>query len=179
MGKPSKRGIKEVAYVDIKQGGGAHAHHATAKLAPMTWFDCAGGGQVVVERGIAYVGNMRNPHGTTIIDVKDPKHPKLLAELPMPPGTHSHKVRVSGDIMITNREALGVHALNGEVPPEGYPGGLEHLRRLESREAEAHHALGNDRQAGPRVTRAACTASISTAATPTSRRRWTATSATS
>ena len=42
----------------------------------------------------------------------------------MPPGWHSHKVRVSGDIMITNREVLGQHALQGEVPPDGYTGGL-------------------------------------------------------
>jgi hypothetical protein len=120
------KGIKEVAYVDVRQGGGAHTHaHGKGSLEPVNWFDCAGGGQVVVDRRhIAYIGNMRNPHGTMLIDVKDPKHPKLISTLSMPQGTHSHKVRVSGDIMITNREALGVHALQGEVPPDGYVGGL-------------------------------------------------------
>ena len=65
----------------------------------VAWHDCAGGGQVVVERGIAYIGHMRNPHGTSIVDVRDPRHPKLLAELKMPPATHSHKVRVGNGIM--------------------------------------------------------------------------------
>jgi hypothetical protein len=121
----TSKGIKEVAYVDVKQAGGAQVSLGQKRqIGPVNWFDCAGGGQVVVERNVAYIGNMRNPHGTMLIDVKDPKKPKLLASLEMPTGTHSHKVRVSGDIMITNREALGVHALSGETPPEGYTGGL-------------------------------------------------------
>jgi hypothetical protein len=67
---------------------------------------------------------MRNPHGTQIIDVKDPQHPKLLAEITMPTGTHSHKVRVADGIMITNRETLSPRAARGETPPAGYYGGL-------------------------------------------------------
>ena len=112
------KGIKEVGYVDVQNHGHAAGMNA------VHWHDCAGGGQVVVQNRIAYVGNMRNPQGTQIIDVKDPKNPKLLAELTMPPGTHSHKVRVHGDIMVTNREVLGPHALHGEVPPHAvYLGG--------------------------------------------------------
>src|SRR5918996_4949357 len=119
------KGIKEVAYVDIGRGaGGTHAHHAHGDLAAVSWFDCAGGGQVVVERGIAYVGNMRNPHGTMLIDVKDPARPKMLAEVTLPPGTHSHKVRVKDGIMVTNREILGARGLKGEVPPPDFQGGL-------------------------------------------------------
>ncbi len=120
------KGVREVAYIDVRQAGGAtHAHpHSHDQINPQSWFDCAGGGQVVVQGNIAYVGNMRNPAGTLIIDVSDPKRPKQIAKIDMPPGTHSHKVRVSGDIMITNREVLGGHALKGETPPEGYTGGL-------------------------------------------------------
>ena len=99
------KGIKEVAYVDVTPAGGMQSS-AKAAPAPVSWFDCAGGGQVVVEKGIAYIGNMRNPDGTMIIDVKDPKHPKLLSKVTMPPGTHSHKVRVKDGIMVTNREIL-------------------------------------------------------------------------
>ena len=66
--------------------------------------DLAGGGQVVVESGYAYVGHMDPPHGTTILDVKDPKHPKVVAEIEIPKGVHSHKVRVSGDVMLVNIE---------------------------------------------------------------------------
>ena len=79
-------------------------------------FDCAGSGQVVVENGMAYLGHMRAPNGTTIVDVRDPKHPKELARVAMPPGTHSHKVRVTGDIMIVNHELNG--ADKSPVPPE-------------------------------------------------------------
>ena len=68
------------------------------------YVDCAGGGQVIVRNGIAYVGHMRAPHGTTIIDVRDPKRPVVLAELSMPPGTHSHKLRIAGDVMVINQE---------------------------------------------------------------------------
>ncbi len=34
--------------------------------------DIPGGGQVVVQDGYAYVGHMKPPHGTSIIDVSDP-----------------------------------------------------------------------------------------------------------
>lgn len=66
--------------------------------------DLAGGGQVVVENGYAFVGHMDPPQGTTILDVKDPKHPKVIAHVEIPQGVHSHKVRVSGDIMLVNLE---------------------------------------------------------------------------
>ena len=66
--------------------------------------DLPGGGSVVVENGYAYVGHMDPPHGTSIIDVRDPKRPKVVAHLEIPEGLHSHKVRVSGDIMLINYE---------------------------------------------------------------------------
>jgi hypothetical protein len=119
------KGIREVAYVDVRAGGGdGHQHNCSAGMQPLSFTDCAGGGQVVVERNIAYVGNMRNPHGTLIFDVKDPKHPKFLSEINMPKGTHSHKVRVSGDIMLTNREVLSSKNAKGETPPDDFHGGL-------------------------------------------------------
>jgi len=121
----SAKGIREIAYVDTRQGGAVRRETAPRHgFEPLVWHDCAGGGQVVVERNIAYVGNMRNPHGTLIIDVSDPRHPRPLAEISMPPGTHSHKVRVAGDIMLTNREVLGERVRKGETPPDDFQGGL-------------------------------------------------------
>jgi hypothetical protein len=73
-------------------------------LRQVGFFDCAGGGQVVVEDGIAYIGHMRSPDGTSIVDVRDPKNPRQLAKLDMPPGTHSHKVRVHDGVMLVNHE---------------------------------------------------------------------------
>jgi hypothetical protein len=89
-------------------------------LRQVGYVDCAGGGQVVVERGRAYVAHMRSPHGTSIVDVRDPRKPQLLSQLNMPPGTHSHKVRVAGDVMVINREVN--HADTGV--PADFRGGL-------------------------------------------------------
>jgi hypothetical protein len=44
-------------------------------------FDCPGGGQIVVAGRIAFIGHMRAPAGTSIVDVPDPAHPRLLARL--------------------------------------------------------------------------------------------------
>ncbi len=81
--------------------------------------DCPGGGQVVVQNHVAYVGNMSNPDGTTIVDVRDPRKPRIVSRLGMLPGTHSHKVRVKNDLMLVNRELTSPH-----LAPEGYKGGL-------------------------------------------------------
>ena len=71
------------------------------------WVDCAGGGQITVEKGIAYVGHMSAPHGTSIFDVRDPKNAKQLASIEMPKGTHSHKVHSKDGIMVVNHEQAG------------------------------------------------------------------------
>src|ERR1700722_12851522 len=75
-----------------------------AGIREVGYFDCAGGGQVVVENNIAYVGHMKSPHGTSIVDVTDPRSPKELATLGMPQGAHSHKVRVGNGVMVVNHE---------------------------------------------------------------------------
>jgi hypothetical protein len=66
--------------------------------------DIEGGGMVDVHKGIAYIGHMEPPFGTTIVNVSDPATPRILARLKAEPGTHSHKARVCGDTMIVNRE---------------------------------------------------------------------------
>lgn len=80
--------------------------------------DCPGGGQVWVDGDILFIGHMRQPTGTTIVDVSDPKHPRELARIELPPGWHSHKVRVANGVMIVNHERQG-----GDVNPE-FGGGL-------------------------------------------------------
>jgi hypothetical protein len=74
--------------------------------------DMPGGGQVVVQDGYAFVGHMKPPMGTSIIDVRDPTRPTVAAHIE-PPDTysHTHKVRVCGDIMITNVEQDRRHFL--------------------------------------------------------------------
>ena len=66
--------------------------------------DLPGGGKIEVDKGFAYVGHMDPPHGTSVIDVRDPKNPKLVAQIDVPPGIHSHKAAVSDGVMIINHE---------------------------------------------------------------------------
>lgn len=73
----------------------------------LSHIDCPGGGQVWVDGTILYIGHMRWPSGTTIVDVADPRRPKTLARIDLPEGWHSHKVRVADGIMVVNHEKLG------------------------------------------------------------------------
>src|SRR5919198_5955666 len=74
-------------------------------LRQVAWFDCPGGGQVVVDGRIAYIAHMKAPHGTSVVDVTDPRAPRQRAALEVPAGTHSHKVRAANGLMLVNREA--------------------------------------------------------------------------
>lgn len=64
----------------------------TRGIKPVGYFDCPGGGQVVVSGDVAYIAHIKPPHGTTIVDVSDPARPRKLAELTVPHDVHSHKV---------------------------------------------------------------------------------------
>lgn len=73
--------------------------------------DLPGGGQVFVDGDYAFVGHMKPPHGTSVIDISNPRKPKVVATLPLEnERSHTHKVRVVGDIMITNVEQNERHA---------------------------------------------------------------------
>jgi hypothetical protein len=69
--------------------------------------DIEGGGMVDVRGDLAAIGHMAPPHATSLLDVSDPAKPKLLARIPAKPGTHSHKARLCGNILITNHELYG------------------------------------------------------------------------
>ena len=69
--------------------------------------DLPGAGQVTVAGRFAYVGHIPNKNhlGTSIIDIADPGNPRVVATITLDDQTsHSHKVRVAGDIMIVNHE---------------------------------------------------------------------------
>lgn len=80
------------------------AFGASSRIKQVGRMDLPGGGKVEVENGFAYVGHMDPPHGTSVVDVRDPKHPKLVAQIEVPEGLHSHKAAVRGDVMIVNYE---------------------------------------------------------------------------
>jgi len=69
--------------------------------------DCPGGGQVWVDGDILYIGHMRPPSGTTLVDVSDPRNPRKICTIDVPPGWHSHKVRARDGLMIINHERFG------------------------------------------------------------------------
>lgn len=69
--------------------------------------DCPGGGQVWVDGDVLYIGHMRPPSGTTLVDISDPRNPRKIATIPVPPGWHSHKVRAQDGLMLINHERFG------------------------------------------------------------------------
>lgn len=63
------------------------------------------GMQVVRHHDALYVGH----HGTTgmgtsILDVSDPRAPRLVHQIPAAQGSHSHKVQVGDDLLLVNEE---------------------------------------------------------------------------
>src|ERR1700692_4036688 len=69
--------------------------------------DLPGAGQVTIAGKFAYVGHIPNKQnlGTSIIDIADPANPRLVATVTLDdPTSHSHKVRVAGDLMVVNHE---------------------------------------------------------------------------
>jgi hypothetical protein len=116
----------------------------------------AGGGQVVVQGDLAFVGHIDPPHGTSILDVSDPGRPKVLGQLRMPLHTHSHKVRVTGDVMVINNENYTRHmkAAGAKIPE--MRARLEEMLGRPPRDAELAGALGNYRAEDiPRIIEAA------------------------
>ncbi|MFC0529954.1 LVIVD repeat-containing protein [Phytohabitans kaempferiae] len=76
---------------------------------------------VNVVDGYAYVGHMGHTDlGTSILDVSDPENPRVVAQLPRPPGTHTHKVQVAGDVMLVNHERNRFEA----SPPDRWSAGV-------------------------------------------------------
>ncbi|HWP56635.1 MAG TPA: hypothetical protein VNL14_01970 [Candidatus Acidoferrales bacterium] len=120
------------------ESNGAVAHHVRR----IGRLDIPGGGQVVVQGKTAYVGHIDPPNGTSIIDVSDLSRPRLLSMLEVPPETHSHKVRVAGDIMVVNNENYTRHQQIGgsRIPAERAR--LEKELGRPPSEAELADALG-------------------------------------
>ena len=122
----------------MSSGNGASAHG----VRQVAWFDCPGGGQVVVDGRVACIAHMKAPHGTTLVDVSDPKAPRQLSTLDVPTGTHSHKVRAVDRLMLVNREGHGGQPGHGR-------GRARDLGRLHAQPAARDHllALGRARRA--------------------------------
>ena len=78
----------------------------------LSCLDLIGGGQIVVQGDFAYIGHMKPTDGTTILNVSDPCNPVVVWQGKLADRqSHTHKVRVAGDIMITNVEQNNRHVL--------------------------------------------------------------------
>jgi hypothetical protein len=74
--------------------------------------DIPGGGQIVVRGRHAFVGHLNPPYGTSIVDVGDPNSPRLVSQIMLADNrSHTHKVRVTGDLMVCNHEMHDRHFL--------------------------------------------------------------------
>ena len=102
--------------------------------------DCPGGGQVWVEGTTLYVGHMRPTSGTTIIDIADPRAPRILAQdrrarglaLAQGAGRQRHHDRQPGEV----RKVVAGRRRRRH----------RHLRRHEPGEPEADLRVANRRR---------------------------------
>ncbi|HTJ25868.1 MAG TPA: hypothetical protein VMA36_06875, partial [Candidatus Limnocylindria bacterium] len=83
---------------------------ALVPLAQIDIPDRGGTMQVVVQDGFLYCGHLAAGGGTSIVDVRDPAHPKLLEGLPGARGAFSPKVQVGDGMLLVNYERRTVEA---------------------------------------------------------------------
>ena len=87
-----------------RQSAGASTY-ASDNVRHLSRMEIPGGGQIVIQERYAYVGHQHGPDATTILDISDPRDPKIVGKLMTShPWSHSHKVRVVGDLMLVNSE---------------------------------------------------------------------------
>ncbi len=105
--------------------------------------DIAGGGQVFVRDGYAYIGHMTPPDGVSVVDVRDPERPKVVATVPPPSEySHTHKVRVVGNLMVINVERHRRHFYRRGAPLPEVESRLRKELGREPTDVEAAHELG-------------------------------------
>jgi hypothetical protein len=77
--------------------------------------------QVLREGDVAYVGHFgTSGAGTSILDVSDPSSPRLVAQWPSPPNSHTHKVQVADGLLLVNHERFPYR----DAPPGPFSAGL-------------------------------------------------------
>jgi len=63
------------------------------------------GMQIARHEDALYVGHLgTSGMGTSILDVSEPRRPRVLRQLPAPGGSHSHKVQVGDGLLLVNEE---------------------------------------------------------------------------
>lgn len=63
------------------------------------------GMHINLKDGHAFVAHMGDSRiGTSVVDVSDPTNPRVVTQIETPPGTHSHKAQIVGDVLAVNYE---------------------------------------------------------------------------
>ena len=97
------------------------APRGSANIRHLSRMELPGGGQIVIQGTTAYVGHQVGPEGTTILDISDPRKPKIVSQIMSPhPWSHTHKARVVGDIMVVNSEREPGKGNLREYPEGGF-----------------------------------------------------------
>ncbi len=97
------------------------APRGSANIRHLSRMELPGGGQIVIQGTTAFVGHQVGPEGTTILDISDPRKPKVLSQIMSPhPWSHTHKARVVGDIMVVNSEREPGKGNLREYPEGGF-----------------------------------------------------------
>ena len=97
------------------------APRGSSNIRHLCRMELAGGGQIVIDGNYAYIGHQHRPQGTTILDVADPRKPKVISTIePGHPSSHSHKARIVGDLLFVNSEFERGHGRREEYPDGGF-----------------------------------------------------------
>jgi hypothetical protein len=96
------------------------APRGSSNIRHLSRMELEGGGQIVLDGSYAYVGHQHRPHGTTILDIANPRQPKIVSTLkPHHAFSHSHKARIVGDLLFVNSEFEGGHGAKREGYDDG------------------------------------------------------------
>ncbi|HVA36698.1 MAG TPA: hypothetical protein VNJ51_03715 [Candidatus Dormibacteraeota bacterium] len=85
----------------------------TQRLTPIATIDLPGRGgamQLIARDGYLYAGHLSPGGGTSVVDVRDPAHPRVLDGLAGSPGAFSPKVQVADGLLVVNYERRTVDA---------------------------------------------------------------------
>ena len=76
------------------------------ELVGHTDLDDKGDGMQIMRNGsVLYVGHMGDfGVGTSVVDISDIARPRVVRQIAVPKGTHSHKVQLAGDVLLANHE---------------------------------------------------------------------------
>lgn len=83
--------------------------------------------QLIARDSYLYVGHCEQGVGVSILDVSDPRNPRPVQRIPVPPDVKGHKVQISGDLMVIGHEArshkaartgLAVYRLKDPAEPQ-------------------------------------------------------------